>query len=216
MFQMWEAIDIAVYLILNGSVEQKGLWSEAAAFSNSKLYDKLSTLFLIIVLASYCIFGRNGGWKKRLAAVIFIGLYMLITTLFRRQLGLFEIGRESPSLTDLPFIDLREMHPNIAPKTTSGSSFPGDHGISCFILVAIFWYYAGWKWGTFSALVTPLFVIPRMISGAHWLSDITVGAASYALLIVVLALCTPLGAICCRNLEAGLLKIQTIAKKLTS
>lgn len=195
---LWQWVDEIAFLALNGTVVSASWWSKASAFSNTKLYDKLSMIFLISILFSYVAFGWGEDAGKRLAAILFIGLYMTLATLARRETSFMEFGRVSPSLTDLPFNDLRSIEPGIKAKVLSHDSFPGDHGISCIILVTLFWFYAGWKWGLFALLTTPFFIMPRLISGAHWLSDITVGAVIYSLPVIALAIYTPFGGWCCR------------------
>lgn len=201
---LWQWIDEIVFLALNGTVFASNWWSKTSAFANTKLYDKLSTLFLIVVLFSYVAFGWGEDVSKRFSAILFIGLYMTITTLARRETSFMEFGRVSPSLTDLPFNNLREIEPNIKAKVASHDSFPGDHGISCIILVTLFWFYAGWKWGLFALLTTPLFVMPRLIGGAHWVSDIAVGAVVYSLPVIAVAIFTPFGGWCCRKIYNGM------------
>ncbi len=205
---MWQWVDEIAFLALNGTVLTSSWWSKTAAYANTKLYDKLSTLFLVVVLFSYVAFGWGEDMGKRFAAILFVGLYMTITTLARRETSFMEFGRESPSLTDLPFHNLNEIEPHIKAKVASGDSFPGDHGISCIILVTLFWFYAGWKWGLFALLVTPFFIMPRLISGAHWASDIIVGGLAYSLPVIAIAIFTPFGGWCCRKIYGGLQMIQ--------
>ena len=57
---------------------------------------------------------------------------------------------------------------------------------------------AGWKWAVASLALTPFFVLPRMISGAHWFTDAAVGGVFFCLIVLSWALCTPLWAWGCR------------------
>lgn len=162
-------------------------------------------------MLTYVLFGWGEDMTKRLAAVTFLGLYMLIFTFFRREFELMEYGRPSPSIVDtLPFHNLREMYPDYKAKVHSGNSFPSDHGIACIIFVTLFWFYAGWKWGLAGLLISPLFLFPRVIGGAHWLSDVTIGSLSYALFAVSIVLFTPFGYWCCNKIYNGFCKMRLI------
>lgn len=201
----WEEIDDITYYVLNGTLEGQGTWEHIAAFMNSKLYDALSGIFLIMVLAAFILAGIGKNMNKRMAAVIFMGLYITIVTVVRRKSGFMEYGRDSPSAADLfPFIDLEGLYPQYAPKVSSENSFPSDHGIFCLLFVTFFWFYAGRSWGIAVSLLMPFFLLPRMISGAHWLSDTGVGAVAFVLPFAALAFYTPFAAYCCRKLEAGI------------
>lgn len=199
---LWEEIDDLTFYALNGSVAGGGLWAHILSFANSKLYDGLSGVLLVLILAAFILAGWGKTLKKRLAAVLFMGVYITIVTFVRRKTGIMEYGRPSPSTADLlPFLDLSGMYPAYKPKVSSANSFPSDHGVFCILFVTFFWFYAGWRWGVGVLLLMPLFLMPRLISGAHWLSDTAVGAVVFTLPVIAAAFYTPFAALCCRNLE---------------
>lgn len=202
LHSLWEEIDDLVYYTLNGSLADGGAWAQGVAFANSKLYDALSAVLLIFILAAFALAGWGDNLKKRLAAVLFMGLYITIITFVRRKSGIMEYGRPSPSAEDLfPFIDLTGMYPQYKPKVLSANAFPSDHGVFCILFVTFFWFYAGWRWGVGVLLLMPFFLLPRMISGAHWLSDTAVGGVAFGLPVIATVFHTPFAALCCRTLE---------------
>jgi len=212
----WAWADEAAFFAMNGTLSSNEIWQKTMAFANTRLYDKLSTLLLIGVLLSYVLLGWGEQMPKRLAIAVFVGLYMLIFTYGRRQLGLFEFDRASPSLELLPFYDLREMYPEMRPKTASGNAFPSDHAIACILFVSLFWYYAGWKAGLISAALMPIFMLPRLFGGAHWLSDAVIGGGFYALMIMGWAVYSPLGSRCIKGMQRGFSWGQTRALQTLS
>lgn len=199
---LWLALDHAAFYALNGSVAGDGFWAWLAAFANSKLYDVLSAAFLVLILLGFAFYGwfRGDRFDRRLAAMIFVGLYMLVMTYTRRKYGVFEFDRDSPSRVLEPFYDLRETFPDMRPKTSAGSTFPGVHGVSMVIYIGLLWHFAGRRLGLLALAAAPLFVVPRIIGGAHWLSDIVVGGGFYGLMVIAWALYTPFGAWACRKL----------------
>ena len=86
-------------------------------------------------------------------------------------------------------------------KDASGRSFPGDHA-SVLLLWAIFLspFARGWRrwlvWG-----LTLLFILPRLVSGAHWLSDVLVGGLFLSLIAIGWGLYTPYAARACGLME---------------
>lgn len=77
-------------------------------------------------------------------------------------------------------------------RDTASSSFPSDHGLMAMILAAFMWRFAN---RLMAGLATALVVIvcaPRIMVGAHWVSDVSIGALSIALIALPWVLCTPL------------------------
>lgn len=189
--QFWDAIDEEVFFLLNGMLISGEKWQWTAAFSNTKRYDKISAIVLIGVLAGYAIAERQHGFTWRLAAVIVLGVCMLVFVYGRRRLGLFEIDRPSPSMVLEPFYDLREAFPHKRPKTSAHSSFPSDHGIAVLVYGIIFWVISRRPWQIAILAIAPFFILPRMIGGAHWFTDVFVGGLWFALVISSLIIHTP-------------------------
>lgn len=201
---LWAAADESIFLALNGMIAWGDGWAKFAAVTNTKIYDALSGLMLAFIMLAYVLWGlRHNDFTRRLAGMVFIGLYMTITTVVRRKIGIMEYDRHSPSLVGLPFHNIHEMFPEMKPKYESISSFPGDHGIACVILVTLFWFYAGRAWGLATLAVTPFFLVPRLMGGGHWFTDIAVGASVYGMIIIAWGMYSPLGAVCTSRLYRG-------------
>lgn len=83
--------------------------------------------------------------------------------------------RLSPSYIDADAFSLQNLCP-FRVKDRSSSSFPADHALFLFL-----WgnYYLRWGVAQFkrcsATLLVVLFSLPRLISGAHWLTDILFG-----------------------------------------
>lgn len=188
----WDALDNAAFFLMNGSVTEAGWWQSAAAFSNTKLFDILSAAVLVLILLAFMFFGRRGNFALRAAAVFFLGLYMLVLVFLRRKLGIGEYGRHSPSLDLEPFFDLQAVLPEMDVKTGAPSAFPSDHANAALLFAVLFCALAGRRWGMAGVLLVPVFVLPRMFSGAHWLTDTLVGGTVFTLLAASWVLATPL------------------------
>lgn len=198
---LWDAFDARVFLTLNGSVAEAGAWQHTMAFANTKLYDMLCPVLMIGLMFGFTLAGYRKDLNARLAAILFIGIYMTVTAVARRDMQWMEFPRPSPSLALEPFANLRELYQEMSPKVSTGKSFPSDHGISAIIWASMMWYYAGWRVGLAAIAVTPLFILPRLYGGGHWATDVTVGSVVYSMIVLAWALCTPLGAASCRTLK---------------
>ena len=60
-----------------------------------------------------------------------------------------------------------------------------------FAFAASFSYLAGWRFAIAAWLYAGFF-IPRLITGAHWLSDVVMGSGGITLFFLSIAFCTPL------------------------
>ena len=188
----WDALDNTAFFLMNGSVSEAGWWQSAAGFANTKLFDKISTIVLVLMLLAFIFFGRQGNLAWRGSGVVFLGLYMLVFVFFRRKLGIGEYGRTSPSMDLTPFYNLDDLLPAWNVKVAAPSCFPSDHANASLLFVVLFWALAGKRWGIAALLLSPVFIFPRMFSGAHWLTDTLIGGVVFTLLVGSWALATPL------------------------
>ena len=83
------------------------------------------------------------------------------------------------------------MYPDLNPKVSSHQSFPGDHGVASVLLVTGFTLLLGWRWAIPSAVVAVLNILPRLVGGGHWLSDVLVGGVCIALIILPWMIAAP-------------------------
>ena len=181
-------IDHKFFIVLNKTLAWSIYWQKICGWLN---HPNETWLNLIVMLGIniFVIISLKG--KKRTQAMIFTIYCWLLF-----QLGLcishfifkdlLAIERESPSLLISPIIKLSELvqHPV---KEYSENSFPAGH---TFVLI----YWAGFtaKYATkklkfLTYLIAIVLIFPRLISGAHWLSDIIFTIAiSYIWLTIVI------------------------------
>ena len=60
------------------------------------------------------------------------------------------------------------------------------------MLIFFFWHYGGRRYGLPFVVLTVVFSLPRIVVGAHWLTDDLVGSGFFALLGIGLLFATPL------------------------
>lgn len=101
--------------------------------------------------------------------LVFQGILAITHVVFSDWLN---IERNSPSILVTPWVILSEALNIPSIKVYSHSSFPAGH-----ILVLVFWYqflamYSNTWVKRLGLLTVVVLTLPRMISGAHWFSDI--------------------------------------------
>ncbi len=131
-------------------------------------------------------------------AAILVLLLAIRTAVFSPLVAHFHWQRASPSLTVKGAVLISELFPGwqglLHVKDSSGRAFPGDHA-SVLMLWALFVsaFAGGWRrWLVWS--LAALFMLPRVVAGAHWLSDVLVGGTFLALTTIAWGLCTPYAA----------------------
>ncbi|MBI4878702.1 MAG: hypothetical protein HY812_03455 [Planctomycetes bacterium] len=187
----WEHLDRAAFHLLNGSLDGPGWWQVAWAAANHRLFDLVPAVLTLAIICAFVFAGDRRQMVRRAAAGVAVALFILLV---RKLAGLdvLDIHRHSPTRVVSGAIRLSKVVPWISSKDASTQSFLGDHCVCLLMLTGFFWYYGGVAWGLCYAAFTAVFSLPRLVSGAHWLTDDLVGSGSIALASMSLLLATPL------------------------
>ncbi len=210
----WQNIDTAVFHSLNGSLKDSKSSQTFWAIANNRMFDLVSAFLMIGIYSIYVLKGSPEEKLKRIKG----GLYMSISMIFGILLFklLFTFERYSP--TKLPLegaLKLSEFdHITWDLKDSSKKSFPGDHSTVLFMIAIFISYYARRWYGVAAIIVAGLFVLPRMVGGGHWFTDIIVGGGTIALITCSWALCTPIQAKIMTYLNKPGLLIMKICGKI--
>lgn len=153
------------------------LW--VVAITNNRAFDGCSLLAMGALMLSF--------WRKETPdgrrRIIAIGLVMLLTAVVLNQLGraLIPVKRASPTLMLDNIHRVSELL-HISTKDASRDSFPGDHGMMLLIFSAFMLRYFGKVAGLIGLIIAVVFAFPRVMIGAHWLTDIVVGSMTVVLI----------------------------------
>ena len=184
----WDQWDLAIFHLVNGWLGQSSLWADVVAVTNNRLFDLLVLGCMGLILAM-CFFRSEDGDRRRLVAM---GIVMLLGALIINQFGhLLPVSRPSPTLTVADALRVTQLSA-IPTKDSSSDSFPGDHALFLMIFAGFALRYLPRWAGMLAILMVPLFSAPRILSGAHWLTDVYVGALGLTLLCLPLLLLTGL------------------------
>ncbi len=200
---LWDVLDREVFWALNATLAEPGGWQAFWAIANWRPFDIIAQV-AIVALSIYWV-RRVTGRQAKLRIVVLAGfaLLMLLMSLATQRAGdIVSYQRSSPTreFMDEDPVRLSQevtwLKPK--PKDRSKQSFPGDHAFVLISLVAFFWTVQGRRFGLVAMVCLLPFAVPRVVSGAHWLTDILVGAGCMALLMWGAWFCVPVHAGSCR------------------
>lgn len=207
----WDALDIACFKLLNGTLEGHPHWQLFWALANHKLTDWVED-FVFIAFFVVSIRAVSKSMRlKRAAQFVFLILfaatviYSVNRVLFRKNL---HIPRNSPTLVVPNCVHLSDEIRWLHIKDDAKSSFPGDHATTLLLFAAGYAFYSGRKLGTYAFVYAVFRSIPRLITGAHWLTDVAVGSSAITLFFLSWAFCTPFSAYATRHIESFFLLFQ--------
>jgi putative acetyltransferase len=198
---VWDALDEAFFGVFNASLRRGPEWWRMFwAIGNHKFFDGLPALLTVIWFFKFAVDDGRRHLVRRFAAGAMIVLFT-VAVHETTKIEALRTYRASPTLEREEAVRLNEEITWIEFKIASPLSFPGDHDIFLFMLAIFFWYYGGRRYGLPYAVGTIIFTLPRMVVGAHWLTDNLVGAGFIALGSMSLLLATPLASILLAILE---------------
>lgn len=185
----WFPIDAGIFHFFNEQLVKSRVILWLVAITNNRAFDGCSLLAMGCLMLSFWLKEDVTGRRR----IIIIGLVMLLTAVVINQLaqGLMPVKRSSPSLF---FPDIHRVSEllNISTKDASKDSFPGDHGMMLLIFASFMLRYFGKKAFAIALIIVVVFAFPRVMIGAHWLTDIVIGSLSAVLIGVPWCLMTPM------------------------
>ncbi len=187
---LWLALDERFFWFTNQTLAPERPWQVLWAATNVRAFDLLAALSMVGLYAHYTL--RRG--RDQMARLIAVGLMLtsLLVVAKRFADALSLVHRRSPTLVHAESHRLSELVPWIPTKDAAVDSFPGDHCMVLLICAGVISYYLPRAWAAIAWVIAALFTVPRLMSGAHWLSDNLVGSVGVAAFVLTWALATPL------------------------
>lgn len=191
----WQKLDIAFFKLINQSLLDNHYWQIFWACANHKYADWIEDLCILVFFTIWIQKSPYSLRKIRIAQLLFCILYIAFILFFVNRVlfrDFISIPRLSPSLVVENSVILSQEIPWMKIKDVSRTSFPGDHATTALLFAASFSCLAGWRFAIVSWIYASFLCIPRLITGAHWLSDVVVGSGGITLFFLSIAFCTPL------------------------
>lgn len=185
----WQALDEDVFWLFNGWLSRFPDWAEWLALLNQRWIDGVVALLMLLFV--WHLARRVSGRER----VRILCLLVMMTGAFFLQGAVgktLPIERQSPTLSHEQALRVSQLVPDIKTKDASEDAFPSDHGIgfATFLLFACYRLPRRYLY-----VLVPLVLIlamPRLMSGAHWLTDIVCGSVPLTLLTGAWLFHTPL------------------------
>ncbi|RJX76344.1 phosphatase PAP2 family protein [Pseudomonas sp. LS-2] len=183
--------------LLNRPLEQNKAWLWVWTIASMRPFDAVVGLILLTLLI-------KGDWvfkavQTRAALIGFVLtliLLLIIRTVFSKIIDHTSLQHDSASMVIPDAIKLSEIFPTLEDKwqlkDRSSQSFPGDHASVLLIwamFMTVFSRTAGQRviiWA-----LAFLFMMPRLVAGAHWGQDDYIGGVMIALLALGWSCYTP-------------------------
>ena len=191
----WDQLDVAVFRFLNGSLRLGELWQILWALGNIRLTDVFFGALMLLVIILW-LWGRPREIQNmKCAAFGGLAMFLVATPLVLHLVIQTWLGysRYSPSLVVDGALRLSKLVPSIDSKDVAITSFPGDHAFVLITFTAFFWYLGPRRFAVTASVLAFIFMLPRLVGGAHWLTDDVIGGVVPAVLVVSWLLATPLG-----------------------
>ena len=206
---IWTFLDYKVFYFLNSWIETSFFWQHFWAIASYHQLDWFHDLIMLFFFSFYFVNAPKGEGAKRVANIIFcilvVGfvIYFLNKNFFPNVL---DYHRDSPTVVCEDAVRLTHKVDWLRFKDKSHRSYPGDHGTTALAFTFGVYFFQGRKMGILATLYAVFFCLPRLIAGAHWLTDILMGSLPVAFLTLAWTVGTPL-------LRIGSEKIENLIKK---
>jgi membrane-associated phospholipid phosphatase len=188
---IWKHLDAVVFRGLNETLYWGPVWQQTAAFANSRAFDLLAGALVVSLLAIHVTRGerlrKRSTWLTTgsLALAVVAGRFVFVDGLVHGALG---YHRRSPTLVSPDVLRLSQLLPEWPAKDSSPWCFPGDHGYALLCVALFMSYFASRRLAVAAWCLAVAGALPRLVSGAHWFSDIAVGSLALAMLSTSLLL----------------------------
>jgi membrane-associated phospholipid phosphatase len=214
---IWKALDEGCFKFLSETTAQSRFLQSFWAVANHRIGDAIEDVFFVIFFIWLIKITPPREKLKKASEFLFLALLTTAVVLFVNNLlfkQMIHISRWSPSLILESLPRLADAISWIKVKGASKASFPSDHATTAVMFVVDFLLVSRNRLLNWSVLLYGVFLCcPRMVAGAHWLTDILCGSVSIVLIIFGWALFTPFARLCTRGIHKGLLWIAGLFSK---
>ncbi|MDH4573907.1 PA-phosphatase [Salinicola acroporae] len=202
----WTDLDDRIFWAFNQWITpENGLWNDTLALLNTRFFDAASFGVMGVLFA---VAMRRDPRPDRVRRWFGIGVTMLLTA------GVIAVvtnkaityGHPSPTRFFAHAAHLTDIV-SIPTKDSASNSFPGDHGLMLMIFAGFMLRFADRRTAGWSVAFVMLLSAPRIMVGAHWFSDVYMGALSIALLALPWVLCTPVATTVTTLVQRGLSRL---------
>lgn len=201
----WLLLDIKLFWFFNNSLRDgSDGWRYLWAMLNMKHFDRVVALILLGIFVVHGIRSGRKLWGRHIGIMTAMFIVLGIWTGYGTVTGLGQllpIERLSATLEFPDSFRLAQWATDLKTKDASPDSFPGDHGMILLIVAGFISYYFSRSYAWFAIIFAVLGTLPRVVAGAHWLTDEVIGAVFIAALALSWNFHTPVGELIVRKVD---------------
>ena len=168
------SLDKSISLCLNESLHLGYFWRYFWAMMSLKPETYISLIIMILLNIWYVSTVPQKEKSRAIAKVLLMWLWLQIGLILIDSLffDILMVKRSSPSLVLDPFLRLSEYFGDQHIKDHSIKSFPGGHGFAMPYFAIFSMKFVSRRISIVTWIVSIFFCMPRLMSGAHWATDI--------------------------------------------
>lgn len=207
---LWSKIDTSFFRLVNEPLRDNHLLRTFWAMANHSFADWVEDLCILGFYIAAIWKCQKGTRLKRGAQFFFCLALTALTILLVNRLfcrDFLRLRRASPSLVLDQVVDITHSISWIRFKVHSSKSLPGDHATTALMFAISYAYLVRGRLGFLALLYGAFLCLPRLIVGAHWLSDIVVGSGCIVMVSISWAFFTPFA-------DRAIAAIERIVKKI--
>lgn len=221
----WDALDLKTFTFLNSWVHHNSFWQNFWAFTGHRIMDWIHDIIMFLFFffsirrCNHTIVNKERVpirevqelKIRKIAELIFSILFIALIVCMVNGLlfpEFIHMPRKSPTMVNEEAFRLGTIIDWIKVKDHSRKSFPGDHATTATLFTCLIFHLMGKRMGFIATLYAIFFCLPRLIAGAHWLTDNLIGSASIAIVATSLAFGTPFAKWVITCIEKRLIKLR--------
>lgn len=167
--------DQALFYLFNGSLLNYPAWQTFWGMLNHRRETSYN-LILAVCFNLWAIFAIKNPIQRKSCIKYFIYFWICFELVFCLQQyffhGFLHLTRASPSLVLRPSIRLSEVLSNPHIKDVSKDCFPSGHAFALLYWALFSLYLSPKRIGILGFVFALFLCLPRLFSGAHWMSDV--------------------------------------------
>lgn len=195
-----------LFHLLNRPLADNPIWLHLWAVASLRPFDAVvGVIMLSLLIKGKWVFEAMQVRRAFFGFFAILLLLVVIRAVFSKLTAVMGWQHNSPSMVFEDAVHLSDFFPGLEKtwelKDRSSQSFPGDHA-SVLLIWGLFMTVFSRTFGQKSVIwsLTLLFMLPRLVAGAHWGQDDYIGGLLLALLALGWGYYTPFAATVCEAL----------------
>ncbi|NGX37160.1 MAG: Lipid A 1-diphosphate synthase [Chlamydiae bacterium] len=204
--EIWRSIDLTFFQWTNAPLKHNHFLRVFWALANHSIADWIEDVCILGFYLAAIVKTPKGLRMRRAAQLVFCALLAAATILLINRFicrDCLHLRRHSPTLQLDNAVYLSDYLTWISVKVDSNKSFPGDHATTALMFACSYAYFVRGRLALLALLYGAFLCLPRLIVGAHWLSDLVVGSGCIVLFSLTWAFLTPFADRCIARIEKG-------------